>query len=83
MFSIILTGFLLIRARSLSVVAILTLEVTGIPALSDEGLFSWPRPTFINRQTRSTVFEVCGSSVCVEFVSFIEADGVMSYLIAG
>jgi hypothetical protein len=43
-----------------SIVAILTLEVTGIPELSEDREFPWPKPAFIDRQTRSTLqmFEV-------------------------
>jgi len=43
-----------------SVVAILNLEVTGIPQLSSDGTFPWPEPEFISRQTRSSsiTFEV-------------------------
>lgn len=39
-------------------VAILTLEVTGIPSLSGDEIFPWPRPSFVERQTRGQVFEV-------------------------
>ena len=44
----------------MSIVAILTLEVTGIPELSEDREFPWPKPAFIDRQTRSTLqmFEV-------------------------
>ena len=44
----------------MSVVAILTLEVTGIPELSADREFPWPKPAFIDRQTRSALrmFEV-------------------------
>ena len=43
-----------------SIVAILKLEVTGIPQLSSDGTFPWPEPEFISRQTRSSsiTFEV-------------------------
>jgi hypothetical protein len=43
-----------------SIVAILTLEITGIPELSEDREFPWPKPAFIDRQTRSTLqmFEV-------------------------
>ena len=47
-----------IRTRCLSVVAILTLEVTGIPALSDDRTFPWPKASFVGLQTRGPVFEV-------------------------
>ena len=47
-----------------SVVAILTLEVTGIPELSENRDFPWPKPSFIE-PTRSHVFEV---SVLMKFV---------------
>ena len=40
-----------------SVVAILTLEVIGIPVLSQERVFHWPSPSFIT-PTRNHVFEV-------------------------
>jgi hypothetical protein len=48
------------RRQCVSVVAILTLEVTGIPELSADREFPWPKPAFIARQTRSAlqVFEV-------------------------
>ena len=45
------------RTRHNSVVAILTLEVTGIPELSDNREFPWPKPGFIE-PTRAFVFEV-------------------------
>ena len=43
-----------------SIVAILTLEVTGIPELSNDREFPWPKPTFVSRHTRSAAhkFEV-------------------------
>ena len=49
------------RARCLSVVAILTLEVTGIPALSsdEDTVLPWPKPSFIERRSRTQTFEVC------------------------
>lgn len=40
-----------------SIVAILTLEVTGIPELSENRAFPWPNPSFIE-PTRSHLFEV-------------------------
>ena len=40
-----------------SVVAIVTLEVTGIPVLSQERDFLWPDPTFIP-PAKSHIFEV-------------------------
>ncbi|KAL3944011.1 MAG: hypothetical protein SGBAC_001921 [Bacillariaceae sp.] len=40
-----------------SIVAILTLEVTGIPELSDDREFPWPKPTFV-QPTRKNVFEL-------------------------
>jgi hypothetical protein len=43
--------------RHNSIVAILTLEVTGIPELSDNREFPWPKPGFIE-PTRAFVFEV-------------------------
>ena len=50
-------------------VAILTLQVTGIPALSGDGIFPWPRPSFVERQTRGELFEVSMfESDCPEFV---------------
>lgn len=41
-------------------VVILTLELTGIPELSADREFPWPKPAFIDRQTRSALqmFEV-------------------------
>lgn len=49
------------RARCLSIVAILTLEVTGIPALSSEEdtVLPWPKPSFVERRSRNQTFEVC------------------------
>jgi hypothetical protein len=43
-----------------SIVAILTLEVTGIPEVSADREFPWPKPSFIDRQSRSAaqMFEV-------------------------
>ena len=43
-----------------SIVAILTLEVTGIPSIATDSSFPWPKPEFIARQTRSSsiTFEV-------------------------
>ncbi len=43
--------------RHNSIVAILTLEVTGIPELSDNREFPWPKPGFVE-PTRAFVFEV-------------------------
>jgi hypothetical protein len=40
-----------------SIVAILTLEVTGIPELSNDREFPWPKPSFV-QPTRKNVFEV-------------------------
>mmetsp|Transcript_9846 Transcript_9846/g.23194 ORF Transcript_9846/g.23194 Transcript_9846/m.23194 type:complete len:2231 (+) Transcript_9846:109-6801(+) len=40
-----------------SIVAILTLEVTGIPELSDDREFPWPKPSFV-QPTRRNVFEL-------------------------
>lgn len=45
------------RSRSRSLVAILTLEVTGIPELSENREFPWPKPSFIE-STGTFVFEV-------------------------
>lgn len=41
-------------------VAILKLEVTGIPEISSDRGFPWPKASFVERQTRrsSHVFEV-------------------------
>lgn len=51
------------RARCLSVVAILTLEITGIPAVSsdEETVLPWPKPSFVEKRTRGHLFEVCFS----------------------
>ena len=46
-----------LRTTCNSVVAILTLEVTGIPELSEDREFPWPKPHFVN-PTRSHLFEV-------------------------
>ena len=40
-----------------SIVAILILEVTGIPELSEYREFPWPKPSFVN-PTSSHLFEV-------------------------
>ena len=40
-----------------SIVAILTLEVIGIPVLSQDRLYNWPDPNFVD-QARSYIFEV-------------------------
>ncbi|CAJ1969682.1 unnamed protein product [Cylindrotheca closterium] len=40
-----------------SIVAILTLEVTGIPELSTDREFPWPKPSFV-QPTRKNVFEL-------------------------
>jgi hypothetical protein len=45
------------RTTCNSIVAILTLEVTGIPELSEDREFPWPKPSFIG-PTRSHLFEV-------------------------
>lgn len=55
------------RERCLSVVTILTLEVTGIPEISaDDRWFPWPKPHFIARQSRSAnlTFEVGSCAFC-------------------
>ena len=46
-------------------VAILKLEVTGIPELSSDRRFPWPKAFFVERQTRRTshVFEVRSNNV--------------------
>ena len=49
--------FLLCRTTCNSIVAILTLEVTGIPELSEDREFPWLKPSFIG-PTRSHLFEV-------------------------
>ena len=45
------------HAKCNSIVAILTLEVTGIPEISDDREFPWPKPSFIE-PTRSFLFEL-------------------------
>jgi WD domain, G-beta repeat len=45
-----------------SVVAKLTMEVTGIPELSSDRILGWPMPTFTTL-TKCHVFEVCSSLV--------------------
>jgi WD40 repeat protein len=47
--------------RCESIVAILTLEVTGIPEeLSDEREFAWPKPSFIEQPSSTGhIFQVC------------------------
>jgi len=45
------------QTKCSSIVAILTLEVTGIPELSEDREFPWPRPSFIE-PTRPFVFEL-------------------------
>eukprot|EP00934_Nitzschia_sp_Nitz4_P007938 Nitzschia sp. Nitz4//scaffold221_size33835//940//7855//NITZ4_007849-RA/size33835-augustus-gene-0.0-mRNA-1//1//CDS//3329542551//7928//frame0 len=45
------------QGRCNSVVAILTLEVTGIPEISEDREFPWPRPSFVD-PTRAFVFEL-------------------------
>lgn len=55
---------LLCRTTCNSIVAILTLEVTGIPELSEDREFPWLKPSFIG-PTRSHLFEV--SIVCLGF----------------
>mmetsp|Transcript_45051 Transcript_45051/g.109545 ORF Transcript_45051/g.109545 Transcript_45051/m.109545 type:complete len:2276 (-) Transcript_45051:82-6909(-) len=45
------------RTGQISVVAILTLEVTGIPELSSDRSFPWPKPTFV-APSSSYVFEL-------------------------
>jgi hypothetical protein len=40
-----------------SIVAILSLELTGIPELSENRDFPWPKPAFVT-STRSHMFEV-------------------------
>lgn len=49
--------FFLCRTNCNSIVAILTLEVTGIPELSEDREFPWLKPSFIG-PTRSHLFEV-------------------------
>lgn len=50
------------RTTCNSIVAILTLEVTGIPELSENRDFPWPKPSFIE-PTRSHLFEV-STQIC-------------------
>jgi len=60
-----------VESRCESVVTILTLEVTGIPELSNDREFPWPKPAFIARQTRSAShkFEVSVfENECAEYV---------------
>jgi len=45
------------QAKCNSIVAILTLEVTGIPEISDDREFPWPKPSFIE-PTRPFLFEL-------------------------
>jgi hypothetical protein len=45
------------HAKCNSIVAILTLEVTGIPEISEDREFPWPKPSFIE-PTRSFLFEL-------------------------
>lgn len=49
-----------VESKCESIVAILTLEITGIPELSHDREFPWPKATFVSRQTRSAAhkFEV-------------------------
>jgi hypothetical protein len=56
----------LCRTTCNSIVAILTLEVTGIPELSEDREFPWLKPSFIG-PTRSHLFEV--SILCMNIVS--------------
>jgi hypothetical protein len=56
----------LCRTTCNSIVAILTLEVTGIPELSEDREFPWLKPSFIG-PTRSHLFEV--RIFCVWIVS--------------
>ena len=56
----------------MGVVAILTLEVTGIPELSTDRDFPWPKPAFIAiRQTRGTSHKFEVSWVLFIFVERI------------
>jgi hypothetical protein len=57
---------LLLRTTCNSIVAILTLEVTGIPELSEDREFPWLKPSFIG-PTRSHLFEV--RILCMGIVS--------------
>ena len=52
-----------LRLRLCSVVAKLTLEITGIPELSSDRTFGWPSPTFIEPSNGHT-FEVSISTRC-------------------
>ena len=45
------------HAKCSSIVAILTLEVTGIPEISEDREFPWPKPSFIE-PTRPFIFEL-------------------------
>ena len=42
-----------VESKCESIVAILTLEITGIPELSHDREFPWPKANFVSRQTRS------------------------------
>ncbi len=58
------------HAKCSSIVAILTLEVTGIPEISEDREFPWPKPSFIE-PTRPFVFElsVFENSSCEYIIS--------------
>ena len=58
-----------------SIVAILTLEVTGIPEISEDREFPWPKPTFVE-STRPFVFEVSLSLLPVVFRESIVTNAV-------
>ena len=58
------------HAKCSSIVAILTLEVTGIPEISEDREFPWPKPSFIE-PTRPFLFElsVFENSSCEYIIS--------------
>jgi len=60
-----------VNSKCESIVAILTLEVTGIPEISEDREYPWPKPSFISRQTRSAAHEFEVSMFVSELQDFI------------
>jgi hypothetical protein len=52
------------KSQVLSIVAILTLEITGIPEIDHERQFPWPKPVFIE-PSKKHVFEVSILALCL------------------